>query len=312
MKNWLRLFVQSRWFSLADVLIVLGSGAIWYFRPEYGWKILMIALLPWGMRILAGRAPFKFTPFDLPILIFLITAIIGARVAYDQGASWSKFWLVVGAVLFFYALAAQPRENMWLMIESIVIFGILVVFYTLLVYDWQANPVRVEIINQIGRAWMKVRPFDLQAHIQDEDIISNILLVLFPFPVLLFFHRDSDVRKNRWRVLFAGISTLIFLVGLSMAATREAVLFFLIGSIFGAWWWVNNRLEHSGFEYFRRIFWIFSGLALLFAFILLIRFPDGTLGLMQGSSVFSPFENRITVIDNTLHLTKDFPFIGGG
>ena len=152
MRDNLGRFIDNRWFPLADLFIVLGSGAIWYFRPEFGWKVLLIALLPWLVRLLAGGRPFRFTAFDIPILIFVITALVGASVAYDQSGSWAKFWLIAGAVLFFYALAGQPRENTWIIIGSLAALGGLIAALYLLVYDWQAVPVRVELSTGSGES----------------------------------------------------------------------------------------------------------------------------------------------------------------
>lgn len=311
MRKILGQFVESRWFSLADLLIVLGSGVIWYFRPEFGWKILLIALLPWGVRLLAGRSPFKYTVFDLPMLVFILTAVIGAKVAYNQQESWAKFWLIVASVLLFYAIAAQPRENTWLFVQAMACLGVLITIFFLLVYDWQANPVRSELINRVGVAWMKVRP-TIQYTLKDEDIISNILLVLFPFPVVLLFHARSDHKNNRRLLIFAVVSTAIFVAGLCMAAIMEAVMAFIIGAIVTIWWQVSSVLERGGSVLIRRIFLICSGLVLLLSLFFLIGFPDKVLEISKDLPVLSRFETRMAVVVDTIHLAKDFPFTGGG
>lgn len=312
MRENLGRFVENRWFSLADLLIVLGSGAVWYIRPEFGWKILLIALLPWSVRLLAGKRPFRFTAFDIPILIFVITALVGASVAYDQSGSWAKFWLIAGAVLFFYALAGQPRDNTWIIIGSLAALGGLIAAFYLLVYDWQAVPVRVELINRIGRAWMSVRPDVVFPSIQDEDIISNILLVLSPFPVLLFFYANPEPLKKRISIIFAIICTFFFLVGLGMAATMQAVIFGSVGLLIVFWWGLSAWLDRKGTDQARKAFYILSGLVILLALFVLIRFPDSIINFVRAIPQFSRFENRFLAIDNTLHLTKDFLFTGGG
>jgi hypothetical protein len=304
--------VDNRWFPLADLLIVLGSGVVWYFRPEFGWKILLIALLPWVTRLLAGRSPFRFTPFDIPILIFLVTALIGARIAYNQDGSWAKFWIILSAVLFFYALAGQPRENTWIIVGGLTALGVVISIEFLLVFDWQAHPVKLELINQIGKAWMTIRPSLALPSIQDEDIVSNILLVLTPFPILLFIQGISQRQTNPWPLVAGLISLVLFGLGLGMAATMQAVIFGCMGMLVVFWWGLNTWLERKGVVQLRKAFFLLSGLGLLLLIMLLIRFPDGVINLVRGFPQLSRFEDRFVVIDNTLHLTKDFLFTGGG
>ncbi len=312
MRDNLGQFIENRWFPLADLLIVLGSGAIWYFRPEFGWKILLIALLPWLARLLAGRRPFKFTPFDFPILFYVITALVGAIIAYDQSGSWAKFWIILAAVLFFYALAGQPRENTWIIVEALTAVGVVISIAFLLVFDWQAHPGKLEVINRIGKAWMAVRPSLAIPSIRDEDIVSNILLVLSPFPILFLYHAFSHRQKNHWLFLLALISIFIFCLGLGMAATMQAVIFGCAGLLIVLWWGLNTWLDRRGTDLARKAFFILSGLVIILPLFLLIRSPDSVLNFVRAIPQFSRFENRFVVIDNTLHLTKDFLFTGGG
>jgi hypothetical protein len=80
----LRRIVLNPWFSLADLLLVALSGAIWVSIPEFGIWFTLIALLPWGLRLLAKEPPFQRTPFDWLMAIFLITAWVGYWAAYDK------------------------------------------------------------------------------------------------------------------------------------------------------------------------------------------------------------------------------------
>ena len=81
-------------------------------RPEIGVvPIIFVALIPWIFRILAGSFSFDSTLFDWLIVIFLVTAWVGYWAAYDQETAWSKVWLIVLAVMLYYALSIQPEEN---------------------------------------------------------------------------------------------------------------------------------------------------------------------------------------------------------
>jgi hypothetical protein len=308
----LKSIVDSRWFALADLLVAFGSGVIWYFQPQWGWKVLLIALLPWMLRLLAGRPPFKLTPFEIPIIVYLISAIIGAQQSYDPSAGWAKFWIILASILLFYALAGQPRENTWIIAASMVTAGVVVTIVFLLVYDWQAHPVKLGVINQIGSSWMAVRPSLAIATIKDEDIISNILLVLSPFPILLIAHALLDGIKKDWLFWLGVFSAIVFLIGLGMAAMLQAVIFGIFGSLVFLWWGLNSWLDRKGANLSRKVFFIVSGLVLLEGLFFIIRFPDGALAFGRRIPFTDGFDNRFIVIDNMLHLTRDYLLTGGG
>jgi hypothetical protein len=311
MRDSLAKLVDSSWFSLVDLSFVLGSGVLWFRYPKYGWFILAAALLPKMLCLLAGKAPFRSTVFDLPMVVFLFTALIGTIFAYDSQGSWAKFWLVLGSVFLFYSLASQKRENAWMLVKAAALLGVAATIFFLLVYDWQANPVRSELVNRIGEAWMKVRP-TIQYTMTDEDFITDVLLVLFPFPLALFFSTRLEPKKNRVWLVFSIISVLIFMIGLSMASIMMALTVLVVGGSIFIWRQIYRLAERYSDKRVLIFYWIITGLSILALLILLIGFPDQLLVLIKRISIFSRFEDRIAVNVNTIHLVKDFIFTGGG
>lgn len=139
-------------FALTELLLVVLSGVIWALIPGLGIWFTLLALLPWGLRLLAREFPFRRTPLDLPVVILLITAWVGYWAAYDKESAWIKVWLIVTAVLLYYALCAQPKQNLgWLSLFSFNL-GLCVAIYFFLTFDFSSNPVR------IATWWMAHRP----------------------------------------------------------------------------------------------------------------------------------------------------------
>jgi hypothetical protein len=65
----MNLIVENRWFALADLALVTLAGIGWALAPQLGWWLLPLAILPWVLRLAAGRFPFKRTRyFDLLLL----------------------------------------------------------------------------------------------------------------------------------------------------------------------------------------------------------------------------------------------------
>jgi hypothetical protein len=136
----LRRIVLNPWFCLADLLLVALSGAIWVSIPEFGIWFTLIALLPWGLRLLAKEPPFQRTPFNWLMAIFLITAWVGYWAAYDKTSAWIKIWLIVTAVLLYFALSAQPKQNYEVLSLFSFYLGLAISIYFFLTHDFTGDP----------------------------------------------------------------------------------------------------------------------------------------------------------------------------
>src|SRR5688572_268344 len=132
----LRSLVDNRWFALTDLFLVMMSAAAWMLIPQFGIAFSLMALLPWVLRFLAGYAAFQRTPFDWLIAIFLVTAWVGYWAAYDKSAAWIKVWLIVSAVLLYYALSAQPKQNLSVLSFLSFCFALALSLYFCLTYDF--------------------------------------------------------------------------------------------------------------------------------------------------------------------------------
>jgi hypothetical protein len=135
----LRQITANRWFALLDFLLVIMSGVAWVFIPELGIWFTLAALLPWVVRLLAGKHPFQRTPFDWLMAVFLMTAWVGYWAAYDQTAAWIKAWLIVTSVLMYFALSAQPRRNMRSLSMISFFMGLGVAVYFFLTHDFTGS-----------------------------------------------------------------------------------------------------------------------------------------------------------------------------
>ena len=139
-------------FALIDLLLVLLSGAVWMINPALGpWSVL-VALLPAAFRTPAGKSTFQRTLFDWLIAIFLLTAWIGYWASYDKTAAWTKSWLITLAVLLYYALSAQPRQNLIGVSTIFFLVGVGVSVYFFLTDDFG------NITGPLALWWLNTRP----------------------------------------------------------------------------------------------------------------------------------------------------------
>jgi len=301
--------ISSRWFPLADAILVLVCGAIWYVWPQAGAGLLPIALLPWMMRIAAGRPPVRRTLLDLPICLFGLTAALGVWAAYDRQAALAKFWLLICAVLIYYSLSRQKRLNFWQIAHLFSAVAAAMALFFLLTHDWHLLPADLALLNQLGDRWMDVRP-SLPFQGMHPNIAGGLIAAFLPFPLALAIRAGQKRQANTG--VFAALTGLVAGIGLVFTSSRAAWAALAVG--LGAWllWgcsgWIARPLSRKQAHIF---------VVLLFPLILTTLW----LGLQRPAKVvellgYLPGSNssisRLELFANTLPLAADFLYTGGG
>ena len=308
----LREIVSTRQFALADLILVSLSSILWIAMPRIGiLPVVLLALTPWCIRLLAGVFPFRRTPLDVPVLIFLCTAWVGYWVAYDQETAWRKVWLIVLAALLFYAVAGQPKKNLaWLCILFLSI-GVSVSIYFLLTYDFIAFPRKLEIANQIGRWIMRVRP-----GVGWNSIHPNYASGVAAITTLFGAYPAIEVAKQRNRFSALILASLALAVALTLVtvflATSRGVLFALVSAmgLWTLWRLADSKTLRLGLR--REM--LFPSLTLLYVaavVLFLLAGPSNASGDIAQNGSFGS-GSRGELFDRSLYLVSDFPFTGGG
>jgi putative inorganic carbon (hco3(-)) transporter len=304
-----RQVTKSRWFSFFDLACVSASCMIWYFRPSAGGWPLLLALLPWLLRVGAGLFPFKRTPFDLPLLLFLLTAGLGVWASYDPQAAWAKFWLIVGSVLLYYALAGQPESNLWPIYGLVGILGAAVALTTLFDANLGNYTPDLGLIQRFSQWWEAARPA-WQVTGLEPNVSGGLLAVLLPFPIVL-----AGYEFLRGKIVLAGIAVLpvaVMGIGLFITSSRGAWIAFAAAWTVVLFWFGHRFLA----PYLSRKFQLFLAAAVLVTLAVVLGYfvshseglgnaLDRLPGLPSGAS-------RLDLALATTNLISDFPFTGGG
>jgi hypothetical protein len=294
-----------------DLLLVLVCGGIWMIEPQSGRWIIMIAFLPWGTRLVAGQFPFRRTFLDWLIAIFLVTAWVGYWAAYDKTIAWNKVWLIMTAILLYYALVGQPKENLlWI---SILFFcvGIGVSLYYFLTYDFVAAPRRLEMVNRLGRWLMDVRPQTGWTSIHP-NYVAGLAAITAPFVI----HPLSELRRKTERppLLFHALTIVglgIVFLALLMTTSRGA----LMAIVSGAGIWLLGRLANSnGIRHLVKNEAFFSCTVLIYLCIIIAFLyigPASSGSILPGNYHFGD-GSRVELLSRSLYLLRDYPITGGG
>jgi hypothetical protein len=304
----LRDLVDSRWFALSQFLLIIVSGAILYSFPDAGAWPLLLAVIPWATKVVTTRSWTQFTYSDLLLVIFLLTAAVGSWAAYDKLAAWSKFRLVIAAVLFYYAISCQPHENLGILAGFWFMVGVGISTYFLLTHDFEAFPEKFHIIKQIGLKWMAIRPALQLPGIHPNDA-SGISIITSVYG-LNFLDIFTRTRKNYFwaTVILAGLGTACSTI--LLAASRGAFLA-LAGAVGVLILWLALQKIHLPLR--EKVSSLFP-----YIVIMLMLLVVGILVLtskVQGGQ-FSVGENivvsRLALLQGGISILMDFPLTGGG
>jgi O-antigen ligase len=307
----LRRLASNRWFALADLVLVSLSGCLWISRPEIAiLPVIILAMLPWVVRLTAGLFPFRRTALDLLVLTFLVTGWIGYWAAYDPEVAWTKVWLICFAVLLYYALAGQPTENRDLVCILFSCIGLGVSIYFFLTHDFVAQPRKVEIVNEIGRWIMAMRP-QLGWTAIHPNYVAGIVALTTPFTLYALIRPTNNGKgSSTFLDIFMILGFAIALLAIFMATSRGVLM--AIASAGGVWilWQIIDRIPMS---HPLRHKVVFPALVFLYlcAVVLFLYMGPGNVGYGSTGSSDST-GSRAELFGRSLSLVFDFPFTGGG
>lgn len=301
--------VSSRWFSLADLILVLACAAVLYFWPQLGGWPIIIALLPWLVRLVSGKYILERTFFVFPLALFILTAGMGVWAAYDQQAAWEKFWIIIAGAALFAALVSQPKANLGVVAGLVGIMGVIIAIIYILNNDWNIQATDLDVINRVGGWIMAVRPSIGNLSLPP-NFVGGVLAMLAPIP---FAYGINKWKKEKYAqaIIFFSMVVLI-LIGMILTSSRGAWLALFLALLVWVLWRVSINLS-------RRInqpYWLFYLLLLLLILLPVIWIastaPEGIIGLANRAPGLPSGESRLELFESTTKLIGDFPFTGGG
>jgi hypothetical protein len=299
----LRQLVDNRWFALTDLFLVMMSTAAWMLIPQFGIAFSLMALLPWVLRFLAGYAAFQRTPFDWLIAIFLVTAWCGYWAAYDKSAAWIKVWLIVSAVLLYYALSAQPKQNLSVLSFLSFCLALVLSLYFCLTYNFAESGGRFAIW------WTNFRPHLDWPAIHHDDVLGLILISA----ILAFYWLWHTSKKPLGSV--ALVMQLFLLFGMGMVAlvfvlTLSRGFGLIVVGALGLWvLWRVSTLSGSDV----RLRALFPVLVLGYLVVLVAFAYLGPASDLPGSMHNSYGTNsRAELLGRGSYLLMDFAITGAG
>lgn len=303
----MREVVHSSRFARFDLLVVIVSGIAWLLWLDHvGAAPLLLLFLPWMLRLFAKVIPFQRTPFDWLMVVFLVTTWIGYWSSYDEASALNKAWLITASIFLFYALSAQPKENILWITSGLFMIGVGVSAYFFLTHNFIDDPRKFDSFNKIGVLWTNIRP-QLPWLPIHPNYVSGLaaLTAIFGFYPLQKCNRINLVKVS----ILAGFG--VVLSALVMATSRG--VWMAIASAVGVWilWRIVNlngikpRLGNEAF---------FPTLVLIYlcVAVVIIYVGPATFGSATHGSPYYGTGSREELFIRSLYFLGDFPILGGG
>jgi hypothetical protein len=306
------------WLPGVELLCALLAAALWYALPHIGPWPLTLSFAPWALRLALTGHVTRHTPFDWPLLLFLFSAGLGVWAAYDREAAWSRFWLIVGSVFIFYALA-NAESISGARLGLMALFGAGLTLYYLSTHDWQLFPAKIEAMTRLGRALQAPLP-KLPDQRLNPNEVGGILAMLTPFAGWGALQAWQRIRHpsqrrilTRWLTAVAASGALaLMLFGLLMTTSRGAWIALGSALLLTGSWLVAGWLSGGSRKRQARVF---LGLLVLISSAGLGVAVWWSKGLATSSSVLlnpQTLLSRLEFQRNSLTLVQDYPFVGAG
>lgn len=309
----MKKLIESRGFKLISLVSVVTALIGWILIPQANGWLLVLALFPWVIRSITGKMPFRRSSFDLPLSLFLLTAGVGVWAAYDQNLAFRKFFIILGAILIYYAIIDQSKDNLFFIINGLGVYGLIITAMFLLKHDWSSFPADVKILNSIGQWWMQIRPEISFEKLSDVNIVTaniagGVDAFLLPLCVASFIHFKQQ-KKILSAVFISTIIGLLF-VSLLLSSSRAAWAATVVGiGLFGI---LNLSKTQRFFATNQKLLLILPILIMIGGIVVPIFGGFNRPALESPFNDESSFSSRLEIAKNTLYLIADYPFTGGG
>jgi len=306
------------WLPYLDLACAAAAGALWYALPQLGPWPLWLALAPWMLRAVGNGLPSRRTPFDLPLIIFVLTAGVSVWAAYDRPAAWAKFWTIVGGVFLFYAFAnaeSLGSRRAWLL----AFFGAGVALYFLATHSWDTYPAKIGALDRLGRALQAPLP-ELPGHRLHPNVAGGIMAMLMPFTGWAALQAWGAMRQprprrtaSRWLALGGALFLLpLMAFGLLMTTSRAAWVALLAALALYALWlavrWLARRHPAVG----RWLYLAILGTALAALLAMVLLWSEGIAALLDNLPWGGTTLGRAELLRNSPALVRDYSIIGSG
>ena len=295
---------------LPSVLCLIAAG-LWLVQPELGpWPLILVAIALVA-RKLTTRARILNTPFDRPLLLFVLAAALGIWIAYSPQAGWNKFWLIIAGIAVYIGIIYAPAEielggskRISPVRAFMIVLPAAISVYSLLTTDWTPWAQKLPWLTP-WRSWIATLRPTFSGYTVHPNVVGGVLAALIPLQLAALL----SVKRSATQIVLGVLCLALSFLGLFMSATRGAWLSLtLVLAAWGLWWLsgqVGDRRKSLSDPRLRRALWVgaLSVVIVMLFVAILATMPRLQVGDLGG---------RLTLWRNSLDLALDYPLSGLG
>ena len=304
------LFSPAFIFDLTALALAAVGNAMLAARLNLAPVALACIAVALVLRVVQQRERMLSIPFFLPWLLFLVSAWIGVSVSFEPVFSGLKFNLILGGIALYYVIAATETAVAKKMVAwGLVSLGAAVAIFFLTQTDFDAEPLKVELFNQIGLRLNRLAP-QFGFYTPHANLMAGILLLSLPYALGLAY--DALRHKRKLEMLLAALCALLLAFGLVMTTSRGALLALALLTALAAFSYAAAKLaKRVGYSSTLGVAAALNVLlltGLLFA-VIAGKNIGGLLNSALGSVNGIP---RPLLFQQVFQLTQDYSFTGAG
>lgn len=308
-------------FLLAAIGLWVASEA---FRPwmNYGVGFLVIS---WGARWVRIGKFSRPTPIDMPLILFLVSALIAWQIAPNQPAALARLYLLLGATGIYYSIINSKEGSLRKFANGLIIIAAIAGIYFVSQRDWVQYPARFALTNKMGQILNQTIPdFGLdQPHWNFvRNGLAAGLALLIPITLVRVAAEIGNFTKANPRSpvkprlgwLDFGITCIggiLIIIALVMTESRTPWLVAIIIAGITLWWLLSAKIHKKTNLNHIPVFWAGLGvIAVLGVF--------GVLFQQQLVAAFAKLPGPNTALGRqeiyaqSWLLAQDTQFTGGG
>ena len=268
---------------------------------------LVMLLVSFGIRWLRSSHFLSRTGIELPLGLFLISALLSTWAAYDRPLALLQLFRFLGTAVVFYAFVDAGENLRRLAAWGMAVAAAALSVYFLLHTDFSAYASKFSPLTALG-LWLNTHLPSLPGPEVHPNVAGGTIILGVPFAV--FLGVTAYRQKHFGRAVLAGLLAVISIFGLFLSSSRGAWMG--LAGAFGLLLlvWVQRRWLAGGKA--AAAYWLVLGLLLLAAAALLFRAGELDRLLGQVPDPTGSLQGRRMLWQQSALLARDYPFTGTG
>ena len=295
------------------------------YHPWFNFAVGLLGIC-WVTRFIRSGKFSRLTPIDLPIIIFILSALIALWASPNYQAGLVRLYLILGAVTVYYSLVNSDIKTLKIFSSVFIVFAGFTGIFLASQYDWAQSPTRFQISKDTGIWLNHLIPnlgYSLPHWSVTRNILASLLAVSLPVALPGLFsikgksQRSEHVPEISTRNLpsinfwVAGLSSASIIFGLILTESRAPWMIFGVIFALWIWWWLCGRIKFKLPVTQTKVFLISLGAATIFSGILVVSQPQ-LLSLISRIPGPKDYLGRGEIYPQSWRLAQDTPFTGGG